>query len=143
MPEVLDTRVQLTGVMNTPDLVRAINESLRRIAEACTVNYWGSYPQVDAVVLLNTTQIVWIPQESYEIYSISLRTSSGTASLTPRINGVAMTVSGGTPIAVTNTVTQYDVTAGNLVSAQDTVDMVVTGLSAASLCLALGVRRLG
>jgi hypothetical protein len=143
VPEFLLRRVQLAQNIGLPDVIRAVNDSIEQLVRIGTENWWRSYPQVDATIIANMTQIVWLPQEDYVVESIIVRASSGTASLTPRINGVAMGVAGGTPIAVTATATRYAVTSANEAGLLDTVDMVVSGLVATHVSVSLGVRRRG
>ena len=143
MPEFRLRRVQMTQSLSMPDAIRGLNDSLELLVQLGTENWWYSYPQVDATIIVNTTQLIWIPMESYRIESIAIRASTGTASATPRINGVAMGVTGGTPIAVTNAVVLYTIPSANIVESLDSVDVVVTGLVASNLCLSLGVRRVG
>lgn len=125
-----------------PTLVREVNQALREIAQQATVNYFEGYPQVDAVVLSNTTLTIWLPLAGYVVESIAVRTSSGTASVTPRINGVDMDVAGGVPITATSTATSYAIDADNEVEALDNVALVVSGLGGGAwLSCALSVRR--
>lgn len=143
MPEVLHRVVQWTPRSILSEVVREVNLALRQIAQDTTTNHRSSYPQVDAAIVSNTTQTIWLPMESYEIESIALRVSSGTASVTPRIATVNMGVTGGVPITATTTATEYEVTSANEVEALDDVDCVVSGMGAGAwLTLALKVRRL-
>lgn len=142
MPEVIHRQIAWTPRSILSEVVREMNLSLRQLAQDVTKNYREAYPQVDAAILANTTQTVWIPLDSYEIEAIALRTSSGTASVTPRIGGVALGVTGGTPITATTTATEYAVTTANAAAALSDVDCVVTGLAGSAwLTLALRVRR--
>lgn len=143
MPEVISRNVSWTPRLTLSEAVREFNLSLRQLAQDATQNYREAYPQVDALMFSNTTQTIWIPMASYLIESIALRTSSGTASVTPRIATVAMGVTGGTPITATTTATEYAITSANEVAALDDVDCVVTGLGGGAwLTLALKVRRI-
>lgn len=142
MPEVIHRPIAWTPRSILSEVVREMNLSLRQLAQDVTKNYREAYPQVDAVVLSNTTLTVWIPMAEYEVEAIALRTSSGTASVTPRIETAAMGVTGGTPITATTTATEYAITSANTVAALDNVDCVVTGLGAGAwLTIALKVRR--
>lgn len=142
MPEVISRNVSWTPRFTLSEAVREFNLSLRQLAQDATQNYREAYPQVDAAILANTTQTIWLPMSSYLVESIALRTSSGTASVTPRISTVAMGVTGGTPITATTTATEYAITSANEVAALDDVDCVVTGLGGGAwLTLALKVRR--
>jgi hypothetical protein len=141
MPEVKHRPVAWTPRSILSEVVREVNLSLRQLAQEITRNYRDGYPQVDATVIVNTTQIVWIPQKDYTVNWIALRTSSGTASVTPRINSTAMGVTGGTPIAANTTATRYSVTTDNFAADMSTVDLVVSGLTGgANLAVSLGVR---
>jgi hypothetical protein len=143
MPEVIERPVEFSPRITISDVVREFNKSIRRVAQLATVNYRQSYPQVDAIVLSNTTLPIWLPLEQYTVESIVIRCSSGTASATPRIDTVDMGVTGGVPISVTTTPTLYAITSANIADALSTVDMVVTGLGAGAwLTAALGVRRM-
>lgn len=143
MPEVISRNVSWTPRLTLSEAVREFNLSLRQLAQDATQNYREAYPQVDAAILANTTQTIWLPMSSYLVESIALRTSSGTASVTPRIATVAMGVTGGTPITATTTATEYAITSANEVAALDDVDCVVTGLGGGAwLTLALKVRRI-
>ena len=142
MPEVIHKTVEFSPRITLSETIRGFNEACKRIAQGATINYRQSYPQVDAVVLSNTTLAVWLPQEEYEIESIVIRCSSGTASATPRIGGVNMGVTGGVPISVTTTATRYAITSANVAAALSVVDLVVTGLGAGAwLTASFGVRR--
>lgn len=142
MPEVVQAEVAYNDAMNIPVLVRELNQVVRLIASAVSQNYWFGYPQVDAVILSNITQIIWVPLNDYDIESITVVTSSGTASVTPRIGGVNIGVSGGVPITATTSPTKHDVTSANAVSALQSVDCVVSGLGGGQrLNVVLGVRR--
>lgn len=142
MGALVHADVQYADRMGFPALARELNIRLRRLANGATVNFRESYPQVDAVILADATQTVWLPLEAYEVESITLKTSTGTGSVTPRIGTTAMTVTGGTPITATTTATTTAVTGGNVVAALDDVNLVVTGLTGV-LTAALKVRRLG
>lgn len=143
MGEVSHRPVAWTPRSILSEVVREVNLSLRKLAQDVTENYREAYPQVDAAILSNTTQTVWLPFDAYQIEAVALRTSSGTASVTPRIGGVALGVTGGTPITATTTATQYAVTSANEADALDDVDCVVTGLGAGAwLTVALKVRRM-
>lgn len=143
MPEILHRVVQWTPRSILSEIVREVNLSLRQIAIDATENYRTAYPQVDASIISNTTQTIWLPMEAYKVESIALRVSSGTADVTPRIGGSAMGVSGGTPITATTTATEYAVDSGGDVSALDDVDCIVASMSAGAwLTVALKVRRL-
>lgn len=142
MPEVIYRQIAWTPRSILSEVVREVNLSLRQIAQDVTKNYREAYPQVDAAIIANTTQTIWIPIDAYEVEAVAVRTSSGTASVTPRIGGVAIGVTGGTPITATTTVTQYAVTSANAAAALSNVDCVVTGLGASAwLTVALKVRR--
>lgn len=142
MPEIIPRTVAWTPRSILSEVVREVNLSLRQLAQDATKNYREDYPQVDATILANTTQTIWLPMDAYEVESIALRVSSGTASVTPRIATVAMGVTGGTPITATTTATEYAITSANAVAALDDVDCVVSGLGGGAwLTLALKVRR--
>lgn len=142
MPEVIHRPVSWTPRSILSEVVREVNLSLRQIAQAATANYRASYPQVDAVILSDTTLTVWIPMEAYEVESIAVRASAGTASITPRIGGVNMGVTGGVPVTATTTATEYAVTSANDAAALSNVDCVVTGLGAGEwMSVAMKVRR--
>ncbi len=143
MPAVIHRQIAYAPRMDLSEVVRETNLALRDIANESTINYRYSYPQVDASIIVNTTQLIWIPQEPYRIEYIAVRTSSGTASVTPRINATAMGVTGGTPITATTTATRYSVTSDNDAADMDYVDLVVSGLTAgANLAVSLKVRRM-
>ena len=142
MPEVIPRNIQWTPRATLSEIVREVNLALRQIAQDTTTNFRDSYPQIDANIIVNATLILWLPLDEYVIETIAVKTSSGTASVTPRIGGVNMGVSGGVPITATTTATQYAVTSANEASALDTVDAVVSGLAGgANLVVSLGVRR--
>lgn len=142
MPEIRVRDIVWTNRMTLGELVREINRTVREFGQLVTENYWNSQPQIDASIIVNTTQLIWIPQNDYVVNWVALKTSSGTASVTPRISGVDMGVSGGVPITATTTTTRYAVTSANEVEALDYIDLVVSGLGAgANLGLSLGVRR--
>lgn len=142
MPEVLHRVVAYSPRITLPEVIREVNLSLRQIALDATANWRQSYPQVDAVVLSNTTLPVWLPLEDYVVESIAVRCSSGTASATPRIDTVNMGVTGGVPISVTTTPTEYAITSANEAAALSTVDLVVSGLAGSAwLTAAFKVRR--
>lgn len=142
MPELIHKQVEFSPRMGIPEVIREFNLACRKIAQGVTVNWRESYPQIDAVVLANTTLAIWLPLEDYIVESIAIRCSSGTASATPRIGGVAMGVAGGTPISVTTTATKYAIASANEAAALSVVDLVVTGLAGSAwLTAALGVRR--
>lgn len=144
MPEVAYRPIAYALKMTMGELVREINSALREISDKATENYWYGYPQIDANVIVSTTQLIWLPQAAFRIESISVKTSSSTASVTPRINGTAMGVTGGVPITATTTATRYEIASANTVVALDTVDLVVSGLGpGANLIAALSVRRTG
>lgn len=142
MPAVTFKPIAYSPRITIAEVIREVNQELQRVANLSTANFRVSYPQVDAVVLSNTTLPIWLPLEAYEVDSIMIRTSAGTASATPRIDTVNMGVAGGVPISVTTTPTLYAVTSANAVAALSTVDLVVTGLGAGQwLTASLGVRR--
>lgn len=144
MPEVLHRPIGYAMKTTLGEVVRELNFALRDICQKATENFWYGYPQIDATVIVSTTQLIWLPQASYRVESISVKTSSGTASVTPRINGTAMGVTGGVPITATTTATRYLVTSGNTVVALDAVDLVVSGLGpGANMVAAVAVRRTG
>lgn len=142
MGALVHQNIQATDRVTIPVLIREINTQLRRAFETVSLNFRVSYPQVDAVVLADATQTVWLPLEAYLVESITVKTSTGTGSVTPRIGSTAMTVTGGVPITATTTATSYAITASNEVAALDDVNLVVTGLTGV-LTAALKVRRLG
>lgn len=143
MPELIHKQVEFAPRIGIPEVVREFNLACRRIAQAVTQNWRESYPQVDSVFIVNTTQLVWLPLEQYRVEWIALKTSSGTASVTPRIDATAMGVTGGTPITATTTATRYSVTSDNLVPEMSYVDAIVSGMGpGANMVMSLGVRRL-
>lgn len=143
MPEVISRELQWTPRSTLSELYREANLSLRQIAQTASENYRIAYPQVDAVVLENTTLTIWLPLEAYLIESVAVKLSSGTASVTPRIGTTTLGVSGGTPIAATTTATEYAVDDANEVAALDDVNVVVASMSVGAwLTVALKVRRL-
>ena len=143
MPEVIHKTVEFSPRITLSETIRGFNEACKRIAQGATLNYRQSYPQVDATIIVNTTQLIWLPLEEYAVEYIALRTSSGTATVTPRIDATAMGVTGGVPITATTTATRYSVTTDNETAAMSYVDLIVAGLGAgANLVCALGVRRL-
>lgn len=143
MPEVIPRELQWTPRSTLPELYRDANLSLRQVAQAASENYRTAYPQVDAVVLENTTLTIWLPLEAYKIESVAVKLSSGTADVTPRIGTTALGVSGGTPISATTTATEYAVDDANEVAALDDVNVIVASMSVGAwLTVALKVRRL-
>lgn len=143
MPELIHKQVEFAPRIGIPEVVREFNLACRRIAQAVTQNWRESYPQVDSVFIVNTTQLVWLPLEQYRVEWIALKTSSGTASVTPRIDATAMGVTGGTPITATTTATRYSVPTDNLVPEMSYVDAIVSGMGpGANMVMSLGVRRL-
>lgn len=144
MPIIDIRRVQLVNDMSLATLVRAINYTVEYITSAINENFRRGYPQIDSTFIVSATHIIWLPQEKFEVNAISVKSSSGTASMTPRINGTAMGVVGGVPITATTTATRYEINAANLVDRLDTVDMVISGLGpGANVVSALEVRRMG
>lgn len=140
MGQVIHRPIAITD--NPAVIVREVNSAIREISQQATENYFTGYPQVDANILSNTTLIVWVPLDQYIVESIAVVVSSGTASLTPRINATNMGVVGGVPIAVSTTVALHSIEDDNSVNPLDKVDCVVTGLSASAwLTLAMKVRR--
>lgn len=143
MPGLNHKDVQWTPRITLAEVIREFNVALREVARVATENQLASYPQVDAAILDNTTQTIWLPLEGYVIESIALRVSTGTADVTPRIGTTALGVSGGTPITATTTATEYAVDSANEVSALDDVNCIVASMSAGAwLTLALKVRRI-
>lgn len=142
MGQVIHRPIAYTERMTLGEIVRELNFAMRELSNQVTVNYFHGYPQVDAAILSNTTQTIWLPTGEFLVEEISLRVSSGTASVTPRIGGVNMGVSGGVPITATTTATAYAIDSANETEALDNVDCVVTGLSVGAwLTVALKVRR--
>lgn len=142
MGQVIHRPIAYTERMTLGEVVRELNFAMRELANQVTVNYFNGYPQVDAAILSNTTQTIWLPTGDFIVEEISLRVSSGTASVTPRIGGVNMGVSGGVPITATTTATAYAIDSANETEALDNVDCVVTGLAGSAwMTVALKVRR--
>lgn len=143
MGQVIHRPIAWSERIGLDTLVREINQALRDISQQVTLNYFYGYPMIAAAILSNTTQTIWIPTERCVVESITLRTSSGTASVTPRINTTNMGVSGGVPITATTTPTTYAITSANEVDALDDVDCVVSGLAgSARVTLGINVRRM-
>ena len=133
--------VQFSDLWNDPrTFMRVVNDLMRRFAQTISVNFRESYPQVDALITADGTHQVWLPLERYDVLTVAHAVSTGTGSLTPRIDGVAMTVVGGTPISVTTTPTSTEVTGANRTAALSVVDLVVSGLTG-NMTVSLGVRR--
>lgn len=143
MGQVIHRPIAYTDRMTLGEIVRELNVALRDVSGQVTLNYFNGYPQVLATILSNVTQTIWIPQEACLVESIAVRCSSGTASVTPRIGGVAMGVTGGTPITATTTATAYAVESANQVEDLSNVDCVVASLGAGErVSVRLSVRRL-
>lgn len=144
MPEVVFRQVAYTPERtHLPEAIREVNESLRGVCALATQNYRSSIGELTGVVLENTTLTIWMPFEAYRVEEVALRVSTGTADATPRIDGVAMGVAGGTPVGVTTTATRYEVTSANDVPALGNVDVVVASMSAGAwLTIGLKVRRM-
>lgn len=136
--------IQWTGNLDIPQLVRQINEWAGKVSNAITLNFRGSYPQVEVYHDAVSARGVWIALEAYEIESVTLRTDTSTATARLLLNGSPVTFTGAvTSLSVTTTVTTWEVESGGTVAADDYVELDLTALAGNNVWGAMKVRRIG
>lgn len=140
MARVTHSDVQVSSKIDTRTILREVSTRLRSIASTVNLNReYGSGPsQVSAMTATNGTVPVWISSDEFELVSVSAYVSSGTGSLTPRIDSVNV---GGAAFSITTMPTVFSISSPNTISALGVLDMVTSGLTG-NLLVSFNLRRL-
>ena len=138
MPKLGNIRVQHTG-QDINALVMDLNRKLDAITRTVDSNRLDSgINNVIFVTSVNAAQPVWLSTADYTLESMSATLTSGTGSVTPRIDSVSV---GGVAFSVTTAPTKFIITTPNTIADLQLLDVSTSGLTGV-LTLSFELRRL-
>ena len=132
-------RIQWSTSLNLQRVVRQVNERLAQISAVVTENFRGSYPVVTWTTSVNGTVPLWIPDESVQIESAHIVSTTAAGTVAPQIDGVSV---GGAPFSFTASVVRQAISSANEADAGALVSLVFAGLTGVAT-VTLNIRRLG
>lgn len=131
--------IQWTGRLDLRELVRQLNERLRRVALEVTDSFRLPLAQLTFSANGNATYEFWIATESVAITAAWIEAASGAGTVDVQINGTSVN---GSPFTFTTSAVEHEIASTNEAVAGDMISLVYSGTSARCVTT-LKIRRLG
>ena len=140
MARIEHSDVQMAEPWDFRVFLRELNSRFRSLVQVVNQNRIDSGPNnVFSQTVVNGAPYVWLATGDYTIESMTAKVSTGTGSVTPRIN--AVTVGGTVPFLVGLTPTRFPISTPNTIEALQILDVITSGLTG-TLIMSFEVRRL-
>lgn len=141
MATVEDLEIAFTG-QGLSDLIRLLNDKLRRVQSTINLNYRLSYPDLFGTVSANGTYALWIPNSDLEIEGWTLRMAAVTTNPT-----VVLKIDGGsavdTQVISDTTVHEFELSTPEVVDRLSRIEITTSNQTSGELLsISLRVRRL-